>query len=99
MGKTLKLIGKGENFLNRTPVVHTLRSIVRHGTGDAESSTSYSTGKQEKAHFQAARRRVSKPTPTVISLPPTRLCPTPTRPHLLVVPIHGLSIFKPPHRV
>jgi hypothetical protein len=28
VGKTLKLIGKGENFLNRTPVVHTLRSIV-----------------------------------------------------------------------
>jgi hypothetical protein len=38
----------------------------RHDTGGgAESSTSWSEGKQEQTFFQAARRRVSKPTPTV----------------------------------
>jgi hypothetical protein len=37
----------------------------RHGTGGAESSTSYSEGKQKTAVFQEARRRVLKPTPTV----------------------------------
>ena len=28
VGKSLKLIGTGGNFLNRTPVVHTLRSRI-----------------------------------------------------------------------
>jgi hypothetical protein len=37
----------------------------KNGTGGAESSTSCSEGKQEKTGFQEARRRVSKPTPTV----------------------------------
>jgi hypothetical protein len=37
----------------------------RHGAGGAESSTSYSKGQQEKTGSQAARKRVSKPTPTV----------------------------------
>jgi hypothetical protein len=38
----------------------------RYGTGKgAESSTAYSKANQEKTNFQAARRRISKPTPTV----------------------------------
>jgi hypothetical protein len=38
----------------------------RHGAGGAEGSTSSSKGSQEQAgHPQAARRRVSKPIPTV----------------------------------
>jgi len=38
----------------------------RHGVGErAESARSRSTGCREKISFQAGRRRVSKPTPTV----------------------------------
>jgi hypothetical protein len=38
----------------------------RHGAGGAESSLSCTEGKQEKTIvFQEARRRVSKPTPSV----------------------------------
>jgi hypothetical protein len=38
----------------------------RHGAGGAESSTSSAEGSQgQTEHPQAARRRVSKPTPTV----------------------------------
>ena len=40
----------------------------RHAAGGAESSTSCSEGCQEKTGFQAARMRVSKPTPTVTHL-------------------------------
>jgi hypothetical protein len=39
----------------------------RHGVG-AESSTSCSEGQEEKTGFQAARRTVVKPTPTVAQL-------------------------------
>jgi hypothetical protein len=42
-------------------------------------------------HFdlKAARRRISKPTPKVDTL-------LPTRPHLLIVPLLGPTIVKPP---
>jgi len=40
----------------------------RHGIGGAESSISCSKGKQKKTGFQAARKRVLKPTPTVTHL-------------------------------
>jgi len=40
----------------------------RHGSGDAQRSTSSSEGCQEKTGFQAARKRVLKPTPTVVHL-------------------------------
>ena len=57
--------------------------------------------KQEKTTvFQAARRRVSKPTPTVTHfLQQGHTCsnkatPAPTRPHLLIVPLPEHSIFK-----
>jgi hypothetical protein len=39
-----------------------------------------------------ANRRVSKPTPNSDTLPPTR-------PHLLMVPLPGSSIFKPPQPI
>jgi len=54
---------------------------------------------------KAARKRLSfhtgwslnrgalKPTPTSSN----KATPTPTRPHLLMVPLPGLSIFKPPY--
>jgi hypothetical protein len=39
----------------------------RHGTGGAEGSTSSSKGSQEQTgHPQVARRKISKPTPTVM---------------------------------
>jgi hypothetical protein len=38
----------------------------KHGTKEDLSSTSSSEGHLEKTDFQAARRRVLKPTPTVI---------------------------------
>jgi hypothetical protein len=41
----------------------------RHGTGRAESSTFLSKGSQEQTVFHVARRRVSKPTPTVTHFP------------------------------
>ena len=37
----------------------------RHGAGGVESSTSHSNSKQEKTGSQAAKRRVSKPIPTM----------------------------------
>ena len=63
-----------------------------HGAGGAERFTPCSEGNQEKTGFQAARRRASNPTPTVAHF----LQPTPTRPHLLIVPLSGPSIFKLP---
>ena len=45
-----------------------------------------------RQHPQAARRRVSKPTPTVITL-------LLTRPHLLIVRLSEQSLFKLPHSV
>jgi hypothetical protein len=73
------------------------------GTGGAESSTSWSRGNQEKTGSHVARRRVSLPTPTVTHFLQqghtysNKATPTPTRPHLLIVPLSGPSIFKPPH--
>jgi hypothetical protein len=64
----------------------------RHGTREADSSTS-SKGKQEMTFFQAARKRVSKPTPTVTHFL-QKAIPTLTRPNLLRVPLPGPSIFK-----
>jgi hypothetical protein len=40
----------------------------RHGAAGVECFTSSSKGKQEKTSFQAARKRVLKPTPTVTHL-------------------------------
>jgi hypothetical protein len=48
--------------------------------------------KQEKTSSHMTRRRVSNPTPKSDTL-------LPTRPHLLIVPLPGASIFKPPHQV
>jgi hypothetical protein len=42
----------------------------RHGAAGAKSSAPSSKGKQEKTGFQAARKRVLKPTPTVTHLLP-----------------------------
>jgi hypothetical protein len=48
----------------------------------------------------AARRRVSRPTPTVTQFfqqghtSSNKATPPPTRPHLLIVPLPGLGIFK-----
>jgi hypothetical protein len=62
----------------------------RHGTGEAESSTSCSKCKQEKTDFQAASMNEGlKAHAHSDRLPPTR-------PHLLIVPLPGPSIFKPP---
>jgi hypothetical protein len=42
--------------------------LGRHGTGEAESSTSLSEGCQQNNGFQAAKMMVLKPTPTVTHL-------------------------------
>jgi hypothetical protein len=47
--------------------VRALQCPGRHGAGDTKNSTSLSEGSQKQTgHPQAARRRVSKPIPTVI---------------------------------
>ena len=75
----------------------------RHGIGGAVSSTSCSEGKQETG-FQAARRRISKSTPTVMHYlqqghtHSKKATPTLTRPHLLIVPLLGPSIFNLPQQ-
>jgi hypothetical protein len=61
----------------------------RRGPGETESSTSLSKGSQEQTVFQPARRRISKPIPTVTN--------PPTRPYLLIVPLPGPTIFKLQH--
>jgi hypothetical protein len=48
--------------------------LGRHGAGGAESSTSCSEGKQEKTGFQAAKRRVLKPTPTMAHFQQSHIC-------------------------
>ena len=54
-----------------------------------------------KTDFQAAMVRVLKPTPTVTHLLQqghtysNRATPTPTGPHLLIVPLPEPSIYKP----
>jgi hypothetical protein len=70
----------------------------RHGAGRAESSAPSSEGCY-KTGFQAARRRVlahlfhhSHPYSNTATH-------TLTRPHLLIVPLPGPSISKPPHGV
>jgi hypothetical protein len=60
----------------------------RHGAGRAESSTSSSESCWWKIGFQATRNRVLKAHAHSNT-------PTPTRPHLLIVPLPGPSIFKP----
>ena len=49
---------------------------------------------------QAARMRVSRPTPIVTfrDISSNKVTPTPTRPHLLIVLLPGPSIFKAPQR-
>jgi hypothetical protein len=59
----------------------------RHGAGGAKNSTSLSKGRQEKTGFQEVRRKVSKPTSTVIHLP-NKATPTPGL-HPLIVPLSG----------
>ena len=55
---------------------------------------------EEKTGFQAARIRVLKPMPTVAHLlqqghaHSNKATPTPTRPHPLIVPLPGPSIYK-----
>ena len=57
------LIGPGLQVQRFSPL-SSRQEHVRHGSGGAESSTSCSEGKQEKAGFQGARMRVLKPTGT-----------------------------------
>ena len=62
------LIGAGFQVLRFSPFSswqEAWQSAGRHGAGGAVRSTSYSEGKQNTG-FQAARQRVSKPTPIVI---------------------------------
>jgi hypothetical protein len=47
----------------------TWQCLGRHGTEGAESSTSYSDGKQEKTGFQAAKMRFLK---LMTTIPPVR---------------------------
>jgi hypothetical protein len=58
---------------------------------EAESSASYSEGKQKKTGFQAARRNISQSqtSQTLLS----------TRPYFLIAPLPGPSIFKPPQEL
>jgi hypothetical protein len=46
--------------------VRAWQHLGRQDAGGDESSTSCSEGKQKKTGIQAARRKVSKPTPTVM---------------------------------
>jgi hypothetical protein len=82
---------------------HNMAASRHHGAGGAESSTSSSEGHQEKTGSCMVSRRISLPAPTMthffqqshtyfIKNPPT-----PTRPHLLIVPLSRPSVFKPPH--
>jgi hypothetical protein len=60
----------------------------RHGSGEAESSTSYlKAASRILATRQLGLERVLNPTPTVTL--------SPKRPHLLIVLLLGPSIFKP----
>jgi len=69
-----------------------------HLAGGAESSTSCLEGKQEKNVFQTARKRVSKPPPTVTQFfqEDHTYSNKTTPPHVL---IPELNIFKPPQLV
>ena len=61
----------------------------RHGAGGTESSASCFKSRQEKTLFQTARKKASKPPPTVTHFLqqshtfPNMATPTPTRTHLL----------------
>lgn len=80
--KEQHLIGAGLQILRFSPLSSWREAwwhLGRHGTGGAESSTSYSKGKQ-KTLLQTARRRVSKPVPYSDAFPSTR-------PHLPTVPL------------
>jgi hypothetical protein len=74
------LTGSGVHFL--IIKAGTWQHPGRHGSAGAESSTSSSEGSQ------AARMRALKPTYHSDTL-------IPTGPHILIVPLLGLSIFKP----
>jgi len=62
--------------------------LGRHGAGRAESSISSSKGSQEQIDSHVARRKGLKADPYNDRLPPTR-------PHLLIVPLPGPSLYKP----
>jgi hypothetical protein len=63
--KDIILLGLAHRFSTLSSYQEAWQHPGRHGAGGAESSTSCSKGKQEKTDSQAARRRVSKSTPTV----------------------------------
>jgi hypothetical protein len=75
---------------------------IQAGTGGGESSTSSFSGSQEKTGSHVARRRVSLYTLTVLYFlqqghtSSNKATLPPTSPHLLLVPLPGASIFKPP---
>ena len=69
----------------------------RHGAGEGvERSTSCFKGTHEKTVSPAARRRISK-LPLQRHTTSNRATPTPIRSHFLIVPLHGPTLFKPPH--
>jgi hypothetical protein len=62
----------------------------------AKSSISSSEGNQEKTVFQEARRKVSKSTCHIDSASSNNGICTPSRQHLLIAPLPGPGVFKPP---
>ena len=47
--------------------------------------------------FKAARRKLFQNLPAQSYASSNKATPTPTRPHLLIMPLPGLNIFKLPH--
>jgi hypothetical protein len=87
------VIGAGIEFQGFNPLSlwqETWQHPGRNDNGGTESSTSCSEGKQEDCHPQAAKKKLSQSLPHSDTLPPTR-------PHLLIVPLPGPSIFKLSH--
>jgi hypothetical protein len=87
------LIGAGlqvQRFCPLSSMQEVWQHPGRHGAGAAESSISCSKDKQKKTGFPGAEKKVSESPCSQGLLPPTR-------PHLLIEPLPGPSIFKPPH--
>ena len=88
------LIGTGLQVQRFSPLSSRQKAWQHPGmTLKKLSSTSCSEGEQKIAVFQEARRSPLPQWQTSSS----KVTPVPTRPHLLIVPLPGSSIFKPPH--
>ena len=100
--KEQHLIGAGlqfQRFSSSSSRQEAWQCLGRHGTGErAKSSTSWSKVARRKGYLSSRQLgRGSQSPPTKWHISSNKVTPTPIRPHLLIVPLPGPILFKPPH--